>query len=162
MATNILLPRAIWIGTYWFYDIRLVSCPLPVSVLPAVMGYKMIANQMAGLLGHPVSVLPALHWFAYCQMVHECFKCLWPSKWTLLDGSAGYNGCPSEITAVALSFDFALPHISTLNSLFDISLFVIVVGKSNIPQINCGLIFEKQLQRIGRGGMHFWITPWLF
>ena len=34
-------------------------CLLPVSVRPAVMGYKMIANQMAGLLGHPVSVLPA-------------------------------------------------------------------------------------------------------
>ena len=66
-----------------------------------------------------------------------------------------FIGCPSEITAVALSFDFALPHISTLNSLFDISLFVIVVGKSNIPQINCGLIFERQLQSIGRGGMHF-------
>ena len=32
------------------------------------MGYKMIANQMAGLLGHPVNVLPAS--MAYKMMYH--------------------------------------------------------------------------------------------
>ena len=115
MATNILLPRAIWIGTYWFYDIRLVSCPLPVSVLPAVMGYKMIANQMAGLLGHPVSVLPALHWFAYCQMVHQCFKCLWPRKCTLVNGSAGYN-VQSMFTCTVQSLFTCTIHVHIYNS----------------------------------------------
>ena len=56
MATNSLLPWESWIGTYWFYDIRLVNAPLPVNVCPRCVGYTMIANQMAGLLGHPVSV----------------------------------------------------------------------------------------------------------
>ena len=40
----------------------------PVNVLPASMGYKMIANQMAGLLRHPVNVLPAS--MAYKMMYH--------------------------------------------------------------------------------------------
>ena len=39
-----------------------------VNVLPASMGYKMIANQMAGLLGHSVNVLPAS--MGYNMMYH--------------------------------------------------------------------------------------------
>ena len=45
-----------------------VRPPLPVSVRPAVMGYKMIANQMAGLLGHPVKARPAV--MGYKMMYH--------------------------------------------------------------------------------------------
>ena len=84
--TSMLFPGASWIGTYWLYDIRFMYCiwlivagkqscalknlycPHPVNVLPASMGYKMIANQMAGLLGHPVNVLPAS--MGYNMMYH--------------------------------------------------------------------------------------------
>ena len=67
MATNSLLPWASWIGTYWFYDIRLVYSPLPVIVCPRCVGYTMIANQMAGLLGHPVIVCPRCVGYAGIQ-----------------------------------------------------------------------------------------------
>ena len=60
----------------------------------------MIANQMAGLLGHPVSECPRCVGYAgyhgpelisILSNVTWMFQVPWPSKCTLVNGSAGYN-----------------------------------------------------------------------
>ena len=61
----------------------------PNGWLTRASGYCMPALHW--IRGHTRSCTMALNWFPYCQMVHECFKCLWPSKCTLVNGSAGYN-----------------------------------------------------------------------
>ena len=94
-----------------------------------------------------------------CRNVQQCKRHLHTNNIIASANQLNFIGCPPEITAITLSFNFALPHIPTLNSLFDIGRFVIVVGRSTIPQINCGLIFERQLQSIGKGGMYFFELP---